>query len=64
VNGRMPRFIPSYNHRTQSGGSVGKKASSSSKNKPVCLWFLRLLYWKTKDESQNNSVTITGKVLV
>jgi hypothetical protein len=33
----------------------------SSKTKPIGCWFLRKLYWLTKDMSQNNPVTITGK---
>jgi hypothetical protein len=53
-----------YNHRTPSGRFFGKKGGRSSKFKPIGLWLLHLLYWETKDESQNNIVTITGAVLV
>jgi hypothetical protein len=53
-----------YNHRTQSGGSAGNSGSSSSKTKPIGLWFLHILFWKTKDISQNSHVSITGTIII
>jgi hypothetical protein len=53
-----------YNHRTQSGGSAGKSGGSSSRTKPMGLWFLCLLFWKAKDTSQSNPVSITGNIII
>jgi hypothetical protein len=53
-----------YNHRTQSGGSTGKSGGSSSTTKPSGLWFLCLLFCKTKDMSQNNPVSINGNLII
>jgi hypothetical protein len=52
-----------YHHRSQQGGSSSKKGERTSKTKPSGRWFWLKLYWLTKDMSENNPVTRTGKCL-
>jgi hypothetical protein len=53
-----------YHHRSQHGGSSGKYGGRGSKVKPIGMWFLRKLWWMTKDTSVLNPCSITGQKLV
>jgi predicted nucleic acid-binding Zn-ribbon protein len=56
------RYI--YHHRSQHGGSSGKNGTRSSKVRPLGMWFLRKLWWMTKDTSVLKPCLINGERMV
>jgi hypothetical protein len=52
-----------YMHRTNRGGSEGTSGGRSSKMKPLGRWFLRCLWWLTKEPWVRQSVSIYGRTI-